>query len=403
MRTRLPGVLAVSLTLLPGGASNIQVQHWTYNATLWWGPLFQHHSLHGPWLQSLASESTDLIEGVFTASKVACFTPDVQWCEVDDECKLPVMVSSIRDLLVRFHTEVGTVVKQLAAAVHTEGDHDVYISAAKLQAGVGDLAPVSGCEGLVAALHVPDPEGCAPLVMDSAFCMRGLSTLVREAMAELHAVQIRAIGEVSGVVLDVTIPPHPQAMFDGSRGLERAEILESLLAETVNGRDLTITSHSPLLAAEIGVDDGRTSEALLSHIPDLQLLLIDPFEFASADFFEREPTRSLERAASTSSKLWERIGPFRNRSIIIAQRSLDASAWVAPGILHLVFIDGDHEYGAVRDDLKVWHSKLRSNGVLAGHDYSLFRPGVIRAVHEFAADVGLPVWLGPDHMWWFRF
>lgn len=39
------------------------------------------------------------------------------------------------------------------------------------------------------------------------------------------------------------------------------------------------------------------------------------------------------------------------------------------GELDLVYLDGDHSFEAVTADLLVWWAKLRSGGVLAGHDF----------------------------------
>jgi hypothetical protein len=47
----------------------------------------------------------------------------------------------------------------------------------------------------------------------------------------------------------------------------------------------------------------------------------------------------------------------------------------------LVFIDAGHEYEQVSSDIKLWHNKVKENGILSGDDY--FYPPVKRAVHEF--------------------
>jgi predicted O-methyltransferase YrrM len=48
--------------------------------------------------------------------------------------------------------------------------------------------------------------------------------------------------------------------------------------------------------------------------------------------------------------------------------------------LDFVFIDGAHNYLAVKADLAAWAPKVKVGGVLAGHDYNL--DGVKRAVHD---------------------
>ena len=50
--------------------------------------------------------------------------------------------------------------------------------------------------------------------------------------------------------------------------------------------------------------------------------------------------------------------------------------------LDLVFIDGDHSYGAVKADIEAWWPKVKFGGVLAGHDYRGKFAGVCKAVNE---------------------
>jgi Methyltransferase domain len=48
----------------------------------------------------------------------------------------------------------------------------------------------------------------------------------------------------------------------------------------------------------------------------------------------------------------------------------------------VVFLDGSHEYEAVRRDILAWMPRIKSGGMLAGHDINDHYPGVGRAVHE---------------------
>jgi SAM-dependent methyltransferase len=51
----------------------------------------------------------------------------------------------------------------------------------------------------------------------------------------------------------------------------------------------------------------------------------------------------------------------------------------------LIYVDADHTYPSVREDIADWLPKLRSGGIMAGHDYHPGQPrrnGVAQAVHE---------------------
>ena len=63
--------------------------------------------------------------------------------------------------------------------------------------------------------------------------------------------------------------------------------------------------------------------------------------------------------------------------------------------LDVVYIDGDHKYSSVVNDLDLWYPKIKSGGFLCGHDYSK-RPdhrhvGVNQAVDEFVDFHGLEI------------
>ncbi|MFM9042561.1 MAG: class I SAM-dependent methyltransferase, partial [bacterium] len=89
----------------------------------------------------------------------------------------------------------------------------------------------------------------------------------------------------------------------------------------------------------------------------------------------------------TYRRYCENIAPVADRIETRRMTSLEAAAEFADDSCDFVFIDASHEYREVRDDLAAWYPKVRSGGVLAGHDYHW--PGVSRAVRDFATANGL--------------
>lgn len=67
-----------------------------------------------------------------------------------------------------------------------------------------------------------------------------------------------------------------------------------------------------------------------------------------------------------------------NLARVAIARSMPSEPWA-----DMVFIDGNHSYEAVRQDIEVWLPTVVTGGILCGHDYNAKRwPGVIRAVDE---------------------
>ena len=62
------------------------------------------------------------------------------------------------------------------------------------------------------------------------------------------------------------------------------------------------------------------------------------------------------------------------------------------GYFDVVFIDADHAYEAVKNDIEVWTPKVRKGGIISGHDHFKRYPGVKQAVAEAFGDKfqGLP-------------
>lgn len=79
------------------------------------------------------------------------------------------------------------------------------------------------------------------------------------------------------------------------------------------------------------------------------------------------------------------------RSIPLKMLSLDAAQMFYDESLDVVYIDADHSYANVCDNLAEWWPKVRPGGLFAGHDYCDLHPGVVLAVNEFAAARGVYV------------
>jgi hypothetical protein len=61
-----------------------------------------------------------------------------------------------------------------------------------------------------------------------------------------------------------------------------------------------------------------------------------------------------------------------------------------------IYIDANHSYDFVKEDILGWYPKLKVNGILSGHDYLVGRKGrdgVKRAVDEFCSSLKLKLYI----------
>ena len=80
----------------------------------------------------------------------------------------------------------------------------------------------------------------------------------------------------------------------------------------------------------------------------------------------------------------EQIAPLENVRYI-HDDSIDVSESFGNNSLRMVFLDADHEYEFVRDEMAAWWPKVMRGGVLSGHDWQNGYPGIVQAVKEFMA------------------
>jgi Methyltransferase domain len=129
---------------------------------------------------------------------------------------------------------------------------------------------------------------------------------------------------------------------------------------------------------EVGAWKGRSSAFLVveakNKSKDLQVHIIDTW-LGSQEHTQEMKIGLYEKFVSNMAPLGGLYSAHR-------MTSLEGSGLFKDGSLDGVFLDADHTYEAVKADILAWLPKLRSGGILAGHDYISTFPGVIRAVNE---------------------
>lgn len=156
---------------------------------------------------------------------------------------------------------------------------------------------------------------------------------------------------------------------------------------------------------EVGVWRGELSRDLLRNFVNLELLMVDLWAptAANSTMMRETSCEEMEQAHEEASRT---AAAFPGRGTIYRGDSTLLAPALGDGF-DFVFIDADHMYERVKQDIEVYHHKVRIGGVLAGHDYNGWGDqkkgwGVKRAVDEFARDNGYQVTRCLGNVWWVK-
>ena len=125
------------------------------------------------------------------------------------------------------------------------------------------------------------------------------------------------------------------------------------------------------IAAEIGVDRGIFSEAILEIANPKKLYLIDSFQF---DY----QISHIEKIFTNNKKI-----------DIVKSDSVSSAELFEDEYFDWIYIDTDHVYETTKAELNAFANKIKPGGYISGHDYfqtgtsNGFSYGVMSAVHEF--------------------
>lgn len=150
---------------------------------------------------------------------------------------------------------------------------------------------------------------------------------------------------------------------------------------------------------EIGVFRGEFAEHLHARNPK-QLYLVDMWSddpVGSGDADGNNFVR-LESGAQALAEVTERFQYQPNVSVC-QMKSGEFLPLLADASIDVAYIDGDHSYAGVMQDLEGVYPKMRRGGWIMGHDYEMnmtkartaYEFGVKRAVDEFCAKYNLKV------------
>jgi predicted O-methyltransferase YrrM len=125
---------------------------------------------------------------------------------------------------------------------------------------------------------------------------------------------------------------------------------------------------------EVGSWLGRSvvylAEYVLEQQKDIRIYSVDTWQ-GSNEEAHRKYLEEIGGADALYEQFLKNISPLPIDSIIpIRRASVEAAKLFADDSLDVVYIDASHNYIDVANDIDAWISKVKSGGIIAGHDYS---------------------------------
>lgn len=118
--------------------------------------------------------------------------------------------------------------------------------------------------------------------------------------------------------------------------------------------------------AEIGTLEGVFSEILCRELPKTKIYSVDPWKYY--------PVRHNFRKSWIYEPMYQRVkaklSAYPN-SKIIRKTSMEAVTAFPDESLDFVFIDADHRFEYVTNDIAEWSKKVKKGGIISGHDFEI--------------------------------
>lgn len=137
-----------------------------------------------------------------------------------------------------------------------------------------------------------------------------------------------------------------------------------------------------LVGCELGVCRGHNLRYLLDRADEVAMsYAIDPY---SPYIDEPWGLISQEEINGWKSIAHDILLEFGNKIKFLEMTSTEAAAHIPDNSLDYIFIDGDHNFEPVLKDCRSYWSKVKSEGIFAGHDWNL--DNVKNAVTQFRSE-----------------
>ena len=147
--------------------------------------------------------------------------------------------------------------------------------------------------------------------------------------------------------------------------------------------------------AEIGIFEGAFSQYIIDIVKPSFFYLVDVF---TGNTISGDKNGENMKEANLDIIYENLTNKFKDNNSIKLFKGFSSNFYksIPDDTLDFIYIDGEHSYQGVKLDINEARKKVKSGGIISGHDYTPRFQGVIDAVDEFCLNYKLEKQLTED-------
>lgn len=155
-------------------------------------------------------------------------------------------------------------------------------------------------------------------------------------------------------------------------------------------QDLLKSFGENLTVCEIGVFQGEFSKFIWGETNPKELVLIDLFNWKTSS---GDQNGENTKFADLNEEYLQLQNHFKDQNVkIIKGDSSQVLKSFDDKYFDIIYVDGDHSYKGALKDLQTAFHKIKTNGIICGHDYNIkLYPEVVAATTDFCNQYNLQI------------
>ena len=120
------------------------------------------------------------------------------------------------------------------------------------------------------------------------------------------------------------------------------------------------------IGVELGSFKGQFANTILNNWNG-KLLMVDVWRELPHE--EYDDASNHREHIDAYAQAMDNLKGFEDRAYMLRMKGEHACDFISDQSLDFVYIDANHTYKSVKEDINLWYPKVKSGGIVMGHDY----------------------------------